>query len=166
MHASTIICTDGVLNVICCQHFQGLFAFLGLSLEVISFGYDVTSGKQNCVEFGVVCWIHGFNAGMFLEEKTTAPIWQSITTRVIFENGSDSQGIRGRWKTSLSSVNKDLFLGWLEVFCFALSGQSFCSSKLLFLFQSSWRIDTLFWVFPDEQKLFHLFLFHLIELVI
>jgi hypothetical protein len=86
-------------------------------------------------------------------------------TWVIFENGSGSQGVRGMWKTSLLS-NRHLFLGWLEVFYFALWGQSFCSSKLLFLFQSSWRIDTLIWVFPNEQKLFDLFLFHLIELVI
>lgn len=44
----------------------------------VSFGCDVTSGKQNCVEFGVVYWIHGSNAGMFLGENITAPIWQSI----------------------------------------------------------------------------------------
>lgn len=157
--------TDGVLNVICCQHFQGLFAFHGLSLEVISFCCDVTSGKQNCVEYGVVCWIHGFNAVSWREDNSTN-MPEYYYTWVIFENGSDSQGIRGRWKTSLLSVNKHLFLGWLEVFCFALWGQSFWSSKLLFLYQSSWRIDTLIWVFPDEQKLFDLFLFHLIELVI
>jgi hypothetical protein len=114
---------------------KGYLHFMDWDWKVISFGCDVTSGEQNCVEFGVVYWIRDFNAGMFLGEKTTTPIWQSIITQVIFENGSDSQGIRGRWKISLLSVNKHLFLGWLEVFCFALWGQSFCSSKLLFYFR-------------------------------
>jgi hypothetical protein len=59
---------------------KGYLHFMDWVWKVISFGCDITSGKQNCVEFGVVYWIHGFNTGMFLGEKTTAPIWQSINT--------------------------------------------------------------------------------------
>ncbi len=150
--------------MICCQHFQGLFASHGLCLEVISLACDVNNWKTklcriwDCVlDPWFQCWHISWR------EDNSTNMAEYYYTWVIFENGSDSQGIRGKWKTSLLFVNKHLFVEWFEVFCFALWGQSFCSSKLLFLFQGSWRIDTLIWVSQMNKSFLPFFCFILLN---